>query len=410
MFLPSIAYAMSDGGNFKSLKVAVALFSGALFVFFMVCHGELARRRPSSRHLTSFYLMVSVGGAIGGLLVGFVFPYVLPALIDLPIVLSLAAFLFVWLLWKDYTAQAGEGRKEDKFLDEPRDKFVMTILIAGIFAFVVARLALAKYSGAPALLDSTFDAPVLIGFAAVFVLYLLWRSRGVVDKIDEKRDRVVVLTLLFAIPLFFLWRLAMVRIYGAPQLGDAPYDVTATAVLGGLTGVYLLWRSRDSFDNNVVICAVAVGLACGMTGYMARETWNSIGTARLLKRNFYGALVVYDQDTTGDMGPVRVLRHGTINHGEQFLWPQNLRHATTYYAEKSGLGLALRSLRLGGSINVGSIGLGAGTTAVYARPGDHYYFYDINPNVPMIATTQFSASSALLRQERSDFGRCAPLA
>jgi len=123
---------------------------------------------------------------------------------------------------------------------------------------------------------------------------------------------------------------------------------------------------------------------------MARETWNSIGTARMMKRNFYGALVVYDQTTPGDMGPVRVLRHGTINHGEQFLWPQNLRHATTYYAENSGLGLALRSLRIEGNLNVGSIGLGAGTTAVYARPGDHYYFYDINPNVPIIATTQFS--------------------
>ena len=98
----------------------------------------------------------------------------------------------------------------------------------------------------------------------------------------------------------------------------------------------------------------------------------------------------YDKETTGDMGPARVLRHGTIDHGEQFLWPQYLRHATTYYAERSGLGLALRSLRAEGPINVGSIGLGAGTTAVYGRPGDHYYFYDINPNVPKIANTQFS--------------------
>ena len=143
------------------------------------------------------------------------------------------------------------------------------------------------------------------------------------------------------------------------NLGDNFFDWIVLAALGGLEGVYLLWRGRETFDNNVVVCAVAVGLACGMTGYLARETWNQIGTARLLKRNFYGALVVYDQETTGDMGPVRVLRHGTINHGEQFLWPQNLRHATTYYAEKSGLGLALRSLRLGGNINVGSIGLSA---------------------------------------------------
>src|SRR4051812_12346290 len=95
--LLAIAYTMSDSGNFTSLRVAVAIFSAALFVLFMVCHGELARQRPSSRYLTSFYLMVSVGGAVGGLLVGFVFPYVLPALIDLPIVLALTAFLFAWL-------------------------------------------------------------------------------------------------------------------------------------------------------------------------------------------------------------------------------------------------------------------------------------------------------------------------
>jgi hypothetical protein len=184
--------------------------------------------------------------------------------------------------------------------------------------------------------------------------------------------------------------MAAARFYHATNLPDGPSDWPVMLSLAGLVGLYLLWRSRDTLDSNMVVCSMAVGLAFGMAGYMARDTWNSIGTARLLMRNFYGALVVYDSESSGDMGPYRTLRHGTIDHGEQFLWPQNLRHATTYYAEKSGLGLALRSLRAEGNINVGSIGLGAGTTAVYARPGDHYFFYDINPNVPIIANTQFS--------------------
>ena len=37
-----------------------------LAVFFLaalVCHGELARRRPAAGDLTSFYLAVAVGGA-----------------------------------------------------------------------------------------------------------------------------------------------------------------------------------------------------------------------------------------------------------------------------------------------------------------------------------------------------------
>ncbi len=380
--LGAMAYSMSEGGNFTNLKVGVAMLSAALFVFFMVCHGELARRRPRSRYLTSFYLMVSVGGAIGGLLVGFVFPYVLPALIDLPIILSLTAFLFAWLLWRDYSARPKENGKTDEFLNEPRDKFVLIILLVGAVAFVGWRVWMSRYSGAPALLEGDWDAPVLISIAAIFVLYLLWRSRGVVDAADQKRDIIITLLLIAATAAVFA-----LDHYGKLGVWSELPDAVIPA---GMLVAYLAWRSRDTFDNNSLVCFVAVGMACGLTGYMGHETWNSIGTARLLKRNFYGALVVYDQATTGDMGPVRTLRHGTIDHGEQFLWPQNLRHATTYYAEQSGLGLALRSLRVEGDLNVGSIGLGAGTTAVYARPGDHYFFYDINPNVPIIATTQFS--------------------
>ena len=41
-------------------------------------------------------------------------------------------------------------------------------------------------------------------------------------------------------------------------------------------------------------------------------------------------------------------------------------------------------------MNVGVIGLGAGTLMTYARPVDHYTVYDINPAVPKIAATQFT--------------------
>ncbi len=390
VMLPGLAYALSDNGNFSSLKIAVAFFTAAIFILFMVCHGELALRRPSSRYLTSFYLMVSVGGAAGGLLIGFVFPYVLPALVDLPIVLSATSFLFVWLLWRQRLAHPTPGTKNEEFLAEPRDKVAMSVLIIGVGAFVASRLAMAKFSGAPAFLAAPYDAAVMFAFAGAFTLYILWRSRTIDEEGDEKRDRIAVAVQISLAVGFALWRIAMARYYGAPELGETSYDWPALLVLGGSTPVYLLWRSRDSLNNNMMVVAAAVALACGVTGYMARDVWTYVGSARLLTRNFYGALVVNDHPAENDMGPYRELRHGTIEHGEQFLWPQNLRHATTYYAEKSGLGLALRSLRVEGNLNVGSIGLGAGTTAVYARPGDHYYFYDINPNVLKIATTQFS--------------------
>src|SRR5262249_28025323 len=43
-----------------------------LFVICMVCHGELARSKPAPSQLTSFYLMVSLGGVLGGILVSLV--------------------------------------------------------------------------------------------------------------------------------------------------------------------------------------------------------------------------------------------------------------------------------------------------------------------------------------------------
>jgi protein-L-isoaspartate O-methyltransferase len=46
----------------------------ALFCVCMICHGELVRIRPAPRYLTSFYLMISAGGALGGLFVTLVAP------------------------------------------------------------------------------------------------------------------------------------------------------------------------------------------------------------------------------------------------------------------------------------------------------------------------------------------------
>jgi hypothetical protein len=81
--------------------------------------------------------------------------------------------------------------------------------------------------------------------------------------------------------------------------------------------------------------------------------------------------------------------HGTIDHGEEFLTPKFERLPTSYYTTTSGIGLAIRSLQPSGPVNVGVIGLGAGTISAYSRARDNYSFYDINPLVPHIANTQF---------------------
>ena len=42
----------------------------------MVCHSELARLKPHPRQLTSYYLMISIGGVAGGVAVNLIAPYV----------------------------------------------------------------------------------------------------------------------------------------------------------------------------------------------------------------------------------------------------------------------------------------------------------------------------------------------
>lgn len=47
-----------------------------LFAVCMLCHGELYLLRPPAEYLTTFYLMVSIGGALGGIFVSLVAPLI----------------------------------------------------------------------------------------------------------------------------------------------------------------------------------------------------------------------------------------------------------------------------------------------------------------------------------------------
>ncbi len=72
----AMAWALQTDLGLHDIKEAVALFSAGLFVCCMFFHGELANLKPAPRYLTSFYLMVSLGGALGGVSVGFIAPRV----------------------------------------------------------------------------------------------------------------------------------------------------------------------------------------------------------------------------------------------------------------------------------------------------------------------------------------------
>jgi spermidine synthase len=68
-----LCWALFQGGTWPFWK-QVSVYTGALFVCCMVCHGELFRIRPERHALTEFYLMVAIGGALGGVFVSLIAP------------------------------------------------------------------------------------------------------------------------------------------------------------------------------------------------------------------------------------------------------------------------------------------------------------------------------------------------
>ncbi|MHB0958945.1 MAG: spermidine synthase [Pirellulaceae bacterium] len=86
-----------------SLALEAGFYLAALFLICMLCHGELVRLRPGSRHLTLFYLMIAAGGALGGLFVALVCPRIFTSFVESDICLiggtMLAAFILLQAWW-----------------------------------------------------------------------------------------------------------------------------------------------------------------------------------------------------------------------------------------------------------------------------------------------------------------------
>jgi hypothetical protein len=229
------------------ITTRLMLLMPAFFVICLACHVELAHLKPHPRHLSSFYLMIALGGAVGG-----------------------------------------------------------------VFAGVVA----------PLVFDSYHELPISLAASVALAVALFGRSRR--------------------------------------------------------------WSWYHPLLAVPALAAIGVGV------YLVREEIKEVADDRLAVRNFYGTLEVKDETMADDTGPLRILINGGIKHGGQLLSPAHRLDPTTYYGKKSGVGLALEDAQRNGPVTVGVIGLGTGTVACYGRLGDLYVFYEINPLVVRLASTEFS--------------------
>ena len=160
---------------------------------------------------------------------------------------------------------------------------------------------------------------------------------------------------------FFEWKLALLAAF--------------------LVAVIVVFRNvsfgiENSRVRHAVACLVAVAGLSGIA-WLQMSTRTPIDRAR----NFYGVVSVYEEDNDDPDLHNRVLRHGAIAHGRQFMKSSKSGIPIAYYATNTGLGRAIAYLQQREKLRVGTIGLGVGTIAAYSRPEDVYRFYEINPEV-----------------------------
>ena len=274
--------AAADSVPFPFLLLAAAL--AGLFLISVSLHSRLFDSRPESGHLTLFYLVMSIGGALGGLFSALIAPQLFDWTYEHPILLLAAAALL--------PMASPFARLATVYASTDGPRVARWLMILSLAAVIVG--ATIPGAGLPALL-----VLVMVGVASI-----------------------------------------------------------------GRRGPYLL-------------AVAGVMLVAGGVDKLALSA-----TPGTMTRSYFGIYALRD----GPNGS-RQLVHGTTSHGVQNLGsPVRERMATAYYAPRSGVGQAMLAKQsLFPNARVAVVGLGAGTLACYARPGERWQFYEIDPAIVAIA-------------------------
>ena len=138
--------------------VLLVVHLSGLFWIGMVCHGEVARLRPTTEHLTAFYLWLAVGGVLGGLFNGVAAPLIFSNVVEYPLALVLACLLC--------PAREEQPIKEGTALDLRRDAVPAVLLGAATAALVLIVQASGVEAG-PASIGAMFAVPAVICYTFV---------------------------------------------------------------------------------------------------------------------------------------------------------------------------------------------------------------------------------------------------
>lgn len=172
--------------------------------------------------------------------------------------------------------------------------------------------------------------------------------------------------------------------FGVPFFFLRPSEFLAVSCVLLVLGLVRLLARRGALDVTVVLLVVLAPVV----GLAVIQTRNEADGFEQLRRfrNIYGYTLIKTEENG------LVLSSETTTHGTQLTVDADARrHPTLYYTESSAVGrLLLETQKTRASLNIGVVGLGAGTLAAYARDTDRVDFWDIDPKALRIATDYFT--------------------
>ncbi len=387
----STIYCLARFGG-SELFMTLGSLLAILFAACMTCHGELVRQRPAPRYLTIYYLMISVGGALGGSFVALLAPSLFKGFFELhwSILAAVTASLLAMLF---------HGGKNE---------LVRIALLSSAGLLAVSCASMLDAGNAKNFSDNlAWRSCCAVAFWLVTLILIGWNDEWRQYK-NRRLDtpspsQTQPLNIPWLVALTLILSLITVVFLFLPKVatdfwreGALVYFVILAAFAAGFRvefGIPMAWRSWVGTIFTVVASS-AVGLLLYQQAYRVDRSTIEI------RRDFYGLLKVKEASSVAkvngqrvDEGSVRTLVNGRTLHGFQYTRPDLQMRITTYYSEGSGIGLAIaRNPRrlLGQPLAIGVVGLGVGTLAAWAEPGDRITFYEINPECVEIAQTKFT--------------------